>query len=110
MLQEELQDDADGDQGGDHVREIEEAETGRDRAEREQGDIREALFGMEAAEDAEVVAVERGGVGHARIAEQEREDRGEGRPHYEQSDDLRGGGAEGALHDESDDRVAALQV
>src|SRR5271163_1420782 len=97
MLHKKLQDDADGDQRRDHVREVEETEEGRRRAQGQQRDVRKAFLRMELSEDAKVVAIERGGIGNARIAEQQRKDRGEGGPHHEHCDHPRRHDSKGPL-------------
>ena len=61
MLQEELQQDAEDDKRGDDVWQREEAEADGRGTEGEQRDVGESL-GVQAGEDAEVVAVARRGV------------------------------------------------
>lgn len=110
VLGEELQEEADDDHGGDDVRKREEAEEGGGGGKGEERDEGEAAGGVEAGEDTEEVAVGRGGVRDARVAEQKGEDAGEGGHHDEDGGDLgeemsdvrAEGGGVGRFHEEGD--------
>lgn len=106
MLQKELENDADDDQSGDDLFQVEEAEESGDTAHDEKGDVGEVLGGVEAGEDSEVVAIASGGVGNAGVAEEKGKDTGEGGPDDEQSGDFSGCGTVDALEEEGDDGEA----
>ena len=74
LLKKELQKDAGDDEHGDDLREREETEERSDETEGNQRTMWNAVPGMDGAKIAEVVAVTRGGVRYARVAELERED------------------------------------
>src|SRR5438270_489683 len=78
-LADELHQDARGDQCRDHPIEIEECGYDCQAADYQQGQTWKSA-GMEFRERLEEVAVQRGGIGDARIAEHQREDRGESCP------------------------------
>ena len=95
VLEQKLDDDAKDDEGGDDVGEREEAEDDGGRAEDEEGDVREAA-GLRAfragllaqvREGPEEVAIAGRGVGDAGVAEQQREDAGEGGNHDQHGGD-----------------------
>ncbi len=95
---EELDEDAQDYQRRDHLREGEEGADDCGGAEVQERDVGEAAGRVELAEDGEEVAVAGGGEGDARVAEEQREDAGEGGDHDEHGGDLAeeqaGGGAE----------------
>ena len=66
-----------------------------DEAESDERAVGNAVLWMDGGEKAEVVAVARGGIGDARVAEQQREDAGEGGPDDEGGDQVAGPAAEG---------------
>ena len=86
VLQEELQQDAGDDQHGDDLLKAEEAEDRSDQTEGYEGAVGDSVARMNGSEKAEIVAALRGGKGNARVAEQQRKDRGECRPHDESGD------------------------
>ena len=109
-LRHELNQDADGHQPlNDVAQPKQRAEHHRDGAHRQQGDVGDVLGGMEAAEDAEEAAVERGGVGNARVAQHQRPHRGEGRHQNQQRDDLPGQRAVQLLDEGGNDVAVALR-
>ena len=69
LLQEKLQQDARDDEQSNDLRERKETEERADKAESDERAVRNAVAGMDGGEKAEVVAIARGGVGHARVAE-----------------------------------------
>ena len=79
----ELQQDARDHEHGDYLSEREEAEDSSHEAQSHQRAVGNAVLGVQGGQEAEVVAIARGSVGHARVAEKQRKDAGEGGPHDE---------------------------
>src|ERR1700692_2672843 len=63
---------------------------------------------MHFGEDREEVAVEGGGIGHAGVAEEQREDGGHGDPEHHPGDEVGGAGAVEALDEEAGDEGSVL--
>src|ERR1700757_1176922 len=63
---------------------------------------------MHFGEDGEEVAVESGGIGHAGVAEEKREDRGEGDPENHPGDEVRSARAVESLDEEAGDEGSVL--
>src|ERR1700675_1646471 len=63
---------------------------------------------MHFGEDGEEIAVERGGIGHAGVAEEKRKDGGHGDPENHPGDEVRGAGAVEALDEETGDERRVL--
>ena len=61
--------------------------------------MRDAMARMHGSEHAEVVAIAGSGIGHARVAKQQREDGREGGPHDERGEKTAGGAAKCGLSD-----------
>src|SRR5271157_302843 len=64
---------------------------------------------MHFGENGEEVAVERGGIGHARVAEKQGKYRGEGDPENHPSDEVGGAGPVEALHEKADEKRGVLR-
>ena len=102
-LGEELQRHADDYQRGDDILQAEKTEYDGDGGQSQQRNVRELVARVDAGEGAKIIAVEGGGVGHAGIAEHQREDGREGGPHDEHGGETRGEAAVNALHHERHD-------
>ena len=97
LLKRELEQDARDDENSDDLREREEAEKGSDKAEGNERAVGNSVLRMDGSEKAEVVAIARGGVGDAGVAEEQREDAGECGPDDEGGDQVTGPAAEGGV-------------
>ncbi len=95
LLQRELKKNAGDDEHGDDLGEREETEECADEAEGDERAVGDAVLRVDGGEKAEVVAVAGGGVGNAGVAEEQREDAGEGGPDDEGGDQVAGPVAEG---------------
>ena len=99
LLRQKLQQDARNHQQGNHLHQRKKAEAGGHQPQCHQGAVRNAVPRMDGGEKAEIVAVARGRVGYARVAEQQRKDRGEGRPHNQRGHQAAGYAAKGGVGD-----------
>src|SRR5207253_6648398 len=93
-LRDERDDGADREDRLQHVLEGDETEDRGHASQEQQRDNRVRLGGVQLREEREEVPVARRGVEDAGVAEEEREDRGEGGPEDEDRDPLRGALAE----------------
>ena len=106
---EELEQDARDDEHGDDLGEREEAEECADEAEGDERAVGNSVAWVDGGEKAEVVAVAGGGVGDARVAEEQREDTGEGGPDDEGGDQVAGPAAEGGAGDVGDELTGGAE-